>query len=138
MSTYRGRSCPTRRAYSNQRPLRVPSIPARFPACDKSWHGNPPASRSTVSSSLPVSLVISRYLFTSGQCFASIFWQNGSFSTCHLQIHPARASPTSIPPIPLNRLPNVMRHLPLSTAEYHSGKTPVDLNNLNNVESTNL
>src|SRR5262249_28180755 len=43
MSTYRGRSSRTRRAYSNQRPERDPSMPARFPACERSWQGNPPA-----------------------------------------------------------------------------------------------
>jgi hypothetical protein len=96
-----------RRANSNQRPLREPSIPARFPAWLRSWQGNPPQMRSTGSSSDPLIFVMSPCRFTSGQCFASTRCANGSISTCQRQTIPARSSPRSRPPIPANREPKV-------------------------------
>lgn len=109
-------------------------MPALYPALLISWQGNPPQMTSTPHSLTVTSrhtsgvngpignwcqlyanstdrggkVLTSSCRLTLGQCFASTFWQYGSISTCHLHVMPARSNPRSKPPIPANKLPNVI------------------------------
>lgn len=106
--TNRGRSSPMRRPYSDHRPDRAPSRPARFPAWLMSWHGNPPQMTSTPIPSLErasaVRVLTSSYRGTSGQCFASTRRQNESISQkATVSNPPVRSKPKLKPPIPEKR-----------------------------------
>jgi hypothetical protein len=86
---------------------RSSASPSLRPATLTGWQGNPPQRRSTGASSSPVSVVMSPYLGTSGQCFVKTRRHHSSISTCQRTSIPARSSPRSIPPIPENREPTV-------------------------------
>lgn len=108
--THRGSRSRMIRSISDQRPDRVPSaIPVPRPARDTSWHGKPPAMRSTGRSSVAPTRRTSTCRGTSGQCFSRTRLANGSHSTCQAQVIPARSSPRSSPPIPANSDPKVRR-----------------------------
>lgn len=97
------------RVASKNNPLRLPSNPARLPATDKSWHGDPNVMTSTGGRSAPLTVATSPQRGTVGQWWARVCWQCGSHSTCHPHSHPAASSPRSKPPTPANRLPNRIR-----------------------------
>lgn len=100
----RGRSSPTNRAISDQRPERLPASPSPFPATLRSWQGKPPEITSTGPTSSPRNVVTSSKQGTSGQCFASTRRQNGSISqNATVSNPPVRSSPRLKPPIPENR-----------------------------------
>ncbi len=106
--TYRGRSSPVRRAISDQRPERSPSMPAPFPATLMSWQGNPPVITSTVIPSClslsPVNSLTSVYCGTSGQCLASTLRGYASISQKATVLKPpVRSSPSENPPMPENK-----------------------------------
>src|SRR5690349_18699415 len=70
-----------------------------------SWQGNPPHRTSTYSTSLPLILVMSPWLGTPGQCFASTLLAYGSISENQAVLHPIQRAARSNPPMPANRLP---------------------------------
>lgn len=72
---------------------RVPSVmPARFPAADRSWHGEPPVRMSTGSTVSQLICVTSRWLGTPGQWWASTLDGAGSNSQNHAGDAPVTAS----------------------------------------------
>ncbi len=109
-STRRGRTSPTTRAISRQRPLFSPSIPvpAEFDA-DMSWHGNPPHTQSTSPRhGLPLNVRTSSQIGNFGKIpsrcrWSSTFRQYGSISTAQTQVCPRRIPPRIPPPAPANR-----------------------------------
>jgi hypothetical protein len=69
---------------ATQRLDRVPSvIPARFPACDRSWQGVPPVRMSTGSTVDQSTLVMSPTLGTPGNRCAAILLAPLSISEYH-------------------------------------------------------
>lgn len=88
-------------------PERVPVfIPARFPACERSWHGEPPVMMST-GSTLDQSTVVTSCRFgTSGQWCARTADGALSNSTNHAGSAPsASRAASSRPPYPANSAP---------------------------------
>ena len=95
---------------TDHKPERVPSlIPARRPAAETSWQGNPPHKTSTgTSSSGTISLyacqftaVISPRFGASGKRYSKTFDAAGSISNCHTTLPPNTFSTAmSSPPAP--------------------------------------
>jgi hypothetical protein len=82
----------TARMTSANRPDLVPPfIPARLPAAEMSWHGNPPVMTSTGSTAVQSMAVMSPRLGTSGQCLARTLDAAGSISECHTTCPPMAA-----------------------------------------------
>ena len=106
--TRRGRSSRMIRANSGHS-HRSSLVPLRSPAELNGWHGKPPQMRSTAVSLSAPTLRTSSCLGTSGQWFARTLRHHGSISTCQAQRIPARSRPRSMPPMPENSDPNVMR-----------------------------
>src|SRR5580693_4258453 len=102
--TMSGRSSPTSRAYSRQRPLRSPARPPPFPARLMSWQGNPPQMTSTSPTSAPLRARTSSKRGTLGQWWASKYRQTASISQNATGSNPpVRSRPRLNPPIPENR-----------------------------------
>ena len=95
---YRGCTMRMVRTSSQYNPERSPEIPARFPACDTSWHGKPPHT----TSALPHSALIVRtssWQGVLGQCLASTARGNGSISQkATVSNPPVRSKPRVKPP----------------------------------------
>ena len=99
---------------------RVPSVmPARLPAAERSWQGDPPVMMSTVGMVSQSTLVTSPWLGTSGQWWARIFDGAASYSTNHAGVAPVTCSTAmSSPPYPLksepilNSCPNCNQYCP--------------------------
>jgi hypothetical protein len=94
-------------AKCDQRPDRVPSFsPARLPASETSWHGNPPQITSTGSTVFQSTMVTSPKLGTLGNRVSRIFDGALSNSQCQTTSPPmAFMMPSSRPPYPLNNDP---------------------------------
>ena len=100
------------RANSKKSDERAPPCkPARFPATERSWQGNPPQRRSGDSFPLLAHSRTSVQQVTVGQCWARIPRRHLSDSHCQMTRIPARSSPRSSPPIPEKRLPTVTMFL---------------------------
>ena len=74
----------------NARDDRAPPNPARFPATDKSWHGNPPDQISALGMSSDLIAVMSPKLGVSGQWRFKTADAYGSISECDTVRIPAR------------------------------------------------
>lgn len=99
-----GRRSPDNLTISDHKPDRSASMPARSPALEMSWQGNPPQITSTGPTSSPFSLVTSSNWRTCGQCFANTRRQNGSISQkATVSNPPVRSKPKLKPPIPEKR-----------------------------------
>lgn len=80
-------------ANSSHRPERVPSFnPARLPARERSWHGNPPVKTSTGGTVAQSTFDTSLKLGTLGRCFAKIADGASSHSQCQITSPPVTAS----------------------------------------------
>jgi hypothetical protein len=101
-TTNLGRISQTIRNISAHNPLRLPSIPSRFPALLMSWQGKPPHTTSTCAG---LNVLMSSCFGTPGQCLSKTFRANGSISTCHAHFNPALSNPRSMPPMPENKEP---------------------------------
>lgn len=123
--THLGRRTRTIRTASQNKPLRLPRIPAPLPAHEISWHGNPPHTTSGRSMSAGGNRRTSPYCGTSGHKTRRLRLQNPLISTLHIvRKCPVRSRPSSIPPIPANRLPTVILDFTpcLQTIRYVRGR----------------
>ena len=107
MTTNLGRSSSRTRWNSYHSPDRSPARPARRPATDTSWQGNPPQTTSTARRFPDPTSRTSSYRLTSGQCRARTARHAGSISTCQAHSIPAAVNPMSKPPTPENSEPKV-------------------------------
>ena len=92
---------------SINKPERAPERPARFPATDKSWQGEPPQMISTGGSSAPWSFVISPTWIMSGNRCLVTSMGKASISLAHTGMIPLWTAAKGNPPIPSNKLPRV-------------------------------
>lgn len=105
--TKRGRTSPMIRAYSFQRPLRSPVIPAPLPAAEMSWQGNPPLMTSTFPrQGLPSKVQTLSQIGNRSRCPSrcrSSTRSRGYFSSsqAHTVFHPRSRLASSPPPAPL-------------------------------------
>ena len=105
----RGRSSSRMRATCHQSPDRSPARPARRPATEKSWQGQPavriprPGTNPTARRSSPVTFVTSSNWWASGKCRRLIAAAALSISTAATVRTPARANARGKPPMPSNR-----------------------------------
>lgn len=101
------RSSRMMRTASPNSPEREPASPARLPAVDRSWHGEPKTTTSgrtpSASNWRAVTSRTSSYSGTPGQCRARTRRACGSISHSPTVVAPAASNPRSIPPAPENR-----------------------------------
>lgn len=109
-NTHRGPTSRTTRSSSKKRPLRAPSRPAPLPATEMSWHGKPPATRSTrPRQACPLNVVTSSWISISAgsqpssRRAANTRRQYGSISTAQTGRCPSSSEPSRPPPAPANR-----------------------------------
>lgn len=109
------------RATCSHSPERVPgAMPARLPALETSWQGNPAVSTSTGSTAVQSTVVMSPWLGTPGQWRARMraaYWclSSGSNWQCHTARAPITCSTArSRPPYPEHSDPS--RRAPRLTA----------------------
>lgn len=85
----------------------APPRPARWPATERSWHGDPPQMISTGGSFPPSSLVISPTWVIYGNRSFVTSTGNASISLAHTGTMPVCTAARGNPPMPSNRLPMV-------------------------------
>src|SRR6266511_4241542 len=116
------------RANSKNSPVRVPASPARRPACETSWQGQPAQMRSTAGRGLAChqSMVVrtSSWRATSGKWRVRVERRTGSISTWPAQRMPSRARARSKPPMPANSDRNVIGGGPLQGERGVIRRTP--------------
>ena len=98
----------TIRICSMNSPDLAPANPARLPATDKSWHGLPPVTMSTGSRLLQSIFVMSPRCFMFGNRIFVTLMGNGSISDAHNVFIPYLLAARGNPPMPSNKLPNVI------------------------------